>query len=201
MNKDKIKINNYKVFLDIDLTKLLYRGIVLISFNTLEEINLIEINSEDFTINSLKINENNFPWESNDIKDILTIKNESGFKPNTNYLIEINFDWKKISAETDGFYYTQKNNKILCTTHLEPISARKFIPCFDYPNLKANFTLVVKIDSKYNCLSNTSIKKVNQDKTTNHKIIYFNTTPLMSTYLLCLVCGEIKGVVLKYIIL
>jgi len=194
MNKDKIKINNYKVFLDIDLTKLLYRGIVLISFNTLEEINLIEINSEDFTINSLKINENNFPWESNDIKDILTIKNESGFKPNTNYLIEINFDWKKISAETDGFYYTQKNNKILCTTHLEPISARKFIPCFDYPNLKANFTLVVKIDSKYNCLSNTSIKKVNQDKTTNHKIIYFNTTPLMSTYLLCLVCGEIKPV-------
>ncbi len=193
MNNNGIKVNNYKIFLNIDLAKLIYNGIVLISINLETKLNLISINSNDFLINSIKINSsNNFNWELDKLKDMIIIKNDLGFKPNTEYIIEINFDWKKISDETDGFYYTKKNNKLVCTTHLEPISARKFIPCFDYPNLKANFTLIVKISSEFNCLSNMSIKKVKFDTKNNYKIIIFNTTPLMSTYLLCLVCGEIK---------
>ena len=188
-----IVVNKYIIFLDIDLVRLIYRGTVLISINFLEKSNFIEINCKDFLVNAIKINKLNCNWEINNDKEILIINNELGFKIDNEYKIEITFDWKKISEEVDGFYYTKKNNKLVCTTHLEPISARKFIPCFDHPNLKANFTVIVKIGSEFNCISNMSIKKVNLNKTNNSKLIYYNTTPLMSTYLLCLVCGEIKA--------
>ena len=190
-----IRINCYKIYLDVDLDKLLYKGNVLISILLTKEINIIKINAFDFQINSIKINDDdNYNWEIDNYNKIIVInKNNFIFKTDKEYNIKINFDWKKISDETDGFYYTIKNKKLVCTTHLEPISARKFIPCFDYPNLKSNFTLVVKIDSKYNCLSNMSIDKIYLDKKNNSKIIFYKTTPPMSTYLLCLVCGEINS--------
>jgi len=189
-----IRINCYKIYLDVDLDKLLYKGNVLISIQLTKEINLIKINAFDFQINSIEINDDNsYNWEIDNEKKIIVIKNNLIFKTDKEYNIKITFDWKKISDETDGFYYTIKNKKLVCTTNLEPISARKFIPCFDYPNLKSNFTLVVKIGSKYNCLSNMSIDKIYLDKKNNSKIIYYKTTPPMSTYLLCLVCGEINS--------
>ena len=188
-----ICVNNYNIFLDINLIKLIYRGFVLISIKLIKKANLILINSKDFVINSIKIDKIDYFWEINNDEEIIIIRNDLGFESDKEYIIKINFDWKQISNEIDGFYYTKKNNKIVCTTHLEPISARKFIPCFDHPNLKAHFNMVIKIDFDFECISNTSIKKINYDKTGKNKYIYYNITPLMSTYLLCLVCGNIKS--------
>ena len=132
------------------------------------------------------------------LKDLFClILNLQGCKPNSNLTIKIEFDWKKIGEEIDGFYYTKKNNKLVCATHLEPENARKFIPCFDQPDLKAKFNLVVRINSGFECVSNMSVNKSIFDN--KYKTIYFNTTPPMSTYLLCLVCGDINHESLEHI--
>ena len=47
-------------------------------------------------------------------------------------------------------------------------------------------------NSKYNFLSNESIKKITLDnKNKNKKIVYWNPTPKMSSYLLCIAVGDI----------
>lgn len=197
-----IKINKYDIFLDIDLEKIIYQGCVIISFNLLQKTNSIIINALDFVIKSIMINNINYSWKINNEDETIAITNDDGFEPIDNQIIKIEFDWKNISEETDGFYYTKKNNKIVCATQLEPESARKFIPCFDRPNLKAKFNIVVRINSQFVCVSNMSIKKTIFDIDSNgnkYKIIYFNTSPPMSTYLLCVVCGDIIQSELKTI--
>jgi tricorn protease interacting factor F2/3 len=185
---NKLKVNYYNIFLDIDLINFMYKGVVLISIDLEKNTNILEINSKNLKITSIKINNNKYIWETDLDKEIILIKNnfDSG-----KYKIKIKFDWKKITDEPDGFYFTKKNNKIICCTQLEPISARKFIPCFDSPDLKSIFNVVINLDLQFNCISNMSIKKIDYIETSSKKLIYFNSTPLMSTYLLCLVCGDI----------
>jgi tricorn protease interacting factor F2/3 len=198
MDISNIEINNYNIFLDIDFNSIQYKGIVSIEINVKKSFSILEINSDTFDIKFLKINDhiNDFIIDEN--KKIISIR--YNFIEFNKYTIKIKFGWKKITDEPDGFYYTMKDNNIVLCTHLEPISARKFIPCFDYPNLKAHFNLIVKLnDLKKECISNMSVKKCNLIENNEGKIIYFNSTPVMSSYLLCLVCGDIKHLVSKQI--
>lgn len=192
MNISEIKINNYDIFLDINLDKLEYKGFISINITLLKSLDKLEINSDNFDIEFVKINNNKCIWNNQSDKKIIEIINS--FNKFKNYIIKIKFKWKKITDEPDGFYYTKKDNDIILSTQLEPISARKFIPCFDYPNLKSKFTLIVKLNnSNKKCISNTSVKKTHIIENNLGKVFCFNSTPLMSTYLLCLVCGDITN--------
>lgn len=192
MDISNIKVNKYDIFLDIDFNLIQYRGIVLVGIDTLKSFSGLEINSDNFDIKFIKVNNVEHEFLVNTHKKIINIKNN--FIKNTKYEIKIKFGWKKITEEPDGFYQTTKNNQIVMCTHLEPISARKFIPCFDYPNLKAQFTLIVKFSNpNKECISNMSVKKSYLIENGESKITFFNSTPPMSTYLLCLVCGDITN--------
>lgn len=190
MDITNFNVKNYNIFLDINFDKLAYKGIVLMNIIVIKTFSILEINSDKFDIEFVKINDTPSDWFEDLDKLIIRINNN--FVESNKYQIKIKFNWKKISEEPDGFYFTYKNNNIVLCTQLEPISARKFIPCFDYPNLKSHFAMVVKLnDSNKMCLSNMSVKKTNLIKNNGGKIFQFKSTPLMSTYLLCLVCGDI----------
>jgi len=190
MEMSNIKANNYYIFLDIDFNLIQYRGIVLILIETKKSFSKLEINSDNFDIKFVKINDTECKFTIDKDKKIINVSNN--FFESKKYEIKIKFGWKKITEEPDGFYQVIKDNNIVLGTQLEPISARKFIPCFDYPNLKACFNLIVKLNNPNKvCISNMSIKKSYLIKNKTNKIIYFNSTPPMSTYLLCLVCGDI----------
>lgn len=185
-----IDINKYDIFLDIDLRSIQYKGIVSIDVNIKKSLSILEINSDSFDIMFVKINNIKCDFIIDTDKKIISIRYD--FIKLNKYTIKIKFGWKKITMEPDGFYYTIVDDNIVLCTKLEPISARKFIPCFDYPNLKACFNLIVKLnDSSKKCISNMSVKKSYLIKNNRTKIIFFNSTPVMSTYLLCLVCGDI----------
>lgn len=190
MDISNIKVNNYNIFLDIDFNLIQYRGIVSISIYVKKSFSTLEINSDNFDIKFVKINNAECEFTIERDKKIICVSND--FIETNKYEIKIKFGWKKITEEPDGFYQTIKDNNIVLSTHLEPISARKFIPCFDYPNLKACFNLILKLNNpNKECISNMSVKKSYLVENGEDKIIYFNSTPKMSTYLLCLVCGDI----------
>lgn len=192
MNVSNIKANNYDIFLNVDFNLIQYSGIVVIKIDVKKSFDNLEINSDNFDIKFVKVNDVKCDFLVDTNKKIINIK--SDFIKHKKYEIKIKFRWKKITEEPDGFYQTIKNNQIVMCTHLEPISARKFIPCFDYPNLKAQFTLIVKLsDPNKKCISNMSVKKSYLIENGAGKIIFFNSTPPMSTYLLCLVCGDITN--------
>ncbi|KAK4910425.1 Aminopeptidase 2 mitochondrial, partial [Elasticomyces elasticus] len=108
----------------------------------------------------------------------------------------------KLNDNMAGFYrssYKSEDgtNKYLATTQMEPTDARRAFPCFDEPALKAEFTITLVADKDLTCLSNmdeASEKEVDSKMTGGgkKKAVTFNKTPLMSTYLLAFIVGELK---------
>jgi aminopeptidase N len=90
-------------------------------------------------------------------------------------------------------YYTEEGkSKTLFATQLESHYAREVFPCIDEPEAKATFDLTIIAASTITVLSNTPCisSKTHATKTTHH----FEPSPIMSTYLLAFVLGEMHSV-------
>ena len=88
------------------------------------------------------------------------------------------------------------STQYIASTQMEATDARRAFPCFDEPALKATYTVTLIADKKLTCLSNmdqASEKEVDSKITgTKRKAVTFKKTPLMSTYLLAFIIGELK---------
>lgn len=82
------------------------------------------------------------------------------------------------------------------STQFESGDARRAFPCFDEPNLKATFDFSIEIPEDQVALSNMPEKEVQKGKN-GLKVVSFEKTPLMSTYVgpysnyLCHLLGSI----------
>jgi len=108
------------------------------------------------------------------------------------YTVEMTFSGK-ITDPMDGIYpstYEAKSGKkIILTTQFESHHARQAFPCIDEPEAKATFELTIETDSGLTTISNTDpVSTTTKTKRTTTK---FAPTPIMSTYLLVFVSGEI----------
>ena len=184
---------NYKLLFDIDTNNLRYIGNVIIDINILNDVDSIILNSKSININNIFLNNNEIMFTIDKIKEIIIINNDNIIKKGL-HILEINFD-NIINTNLEGLYYSNFDNNLIITTHLEPIYARTWFPCFDVPDLKATFELSVKHSKNYNCISNMPIKNIKTID--NYSIVDFNITPIMSTYLLCMVLGDIYPVLEK----
>jgi aminopeptidase 2 len=100
-----------------------------------------------------------------------------------------------------GFYRSSYkgadgSTKYIATTQMEATDARRAFPCFDEPALKAEFTITLIADNQLTCLSNMDVaseKEVDSAMSGGKKkAVTFNKTPLMSTYLLAFIVGDLK---------
>lgn len=100
-----------------------------------------------------------------------------------------------------GFYRSTYKNAdgseaVLATTQMEATDARRAFPCFDEPALKAKFTITLIAEKHFTCLSNMDVASESEIQSemsgTTKKVVKFNTTPLMSTYLLAFIVGELN---------
>ena len=101
-----------------------------------------------------------------------------------------------------GFYRSSYKDakdgstKYIATSQMEPTDARRAFPSFDEPALKATFDITLIADKHLTCLSNMDVHSESEvDSSTSSekkKAVKFNRTPLMSTYLLAFIVGELK---------
>ena len=70
----------------------------------------------------------------------------------------------------------------MLSTQFEACDARRAFPCFDEPNLKATFELDIEIPETLVALSNMPEKETKKASKEGWKVVSFDKTPAMSTY-------------------
>ena len=92
---------------------------------------------------------------------------------------------------TAGNQSLNRNDEFLYTL-LVPDRARTVFPCFEQPNLKAEFTLQLEVPAEWEAVSNTVIESESIKNERKH--ITFRPTEALSTYLFSFVAGQLKKV-------
>ncbi len=185
---------NYDLFLEPSLENLTFKGKVKIKLNIKEQTEKIILHSLDLDIKEAIIE------SSPEIKVKVSLDSEKetltltlSKKISKIQTLTIDFSGK-INDKLKGLYYARykQNNKEkrLLTTQFEAPYARKCFPCFDEPSKKATFNLSLKIPSNLEAISNMPIKEENKEM--GKKVISFQETPVMSTYLLYIGIGEFE---------
>jgi aminopeptidase N len=87
----------------------------------------------------------------------------------------------------DGHHY-------MFSTQFESCDARQAFPCFDEPNLKATFDFEIELPEDQVALSNMPEKETKKSSKDGLKVVSFETTPIMSTYLLAWAVGDFEYV-------
>jgi puromycin-sensitive aminopeptidase len=109
-----------------------------------------------------------------------------------NYTLSMNFEGK-ITKNMDGvypcFYEEDGKSKEFVATQFESHHAREAFPCIDEPEAKATFQLTLSHAKDEIPLSNTPVLSESINGST--KTTVFEKTPIMSTYLLAFVVGDI----------
>jgi len=108
---------------------------------------------------------------------------------------KLSIDFKGlVGNQSSGLFRATKDgegitHKILCT-QLEAADARRVFPCFDEPDFKAVFKVNLILDRYYMALANgAGVCSVALDG--NRKLVEFEETVPMSTYLVCFTLGPI----------
>jgi puromycin-sensitive aminopeptidase len=97
--------------------------------------------------------------------------------------------FKSLYKEGEGENAVEKS--IVCT-QFESADARAAFPCFDEPDLKATFKVRLHVPVTMTALSNGDIVSVTTPGD-GQKIVEFEETLKMSTYIVCFTVGELVG--------
>ena len=202
------KPENYKIELRVNKNTEEVQGKVLISGEKIGET--LKLHSKNLKIiNVLVGGERKNIKQDGDVLSILDVENGK-------VEIEIKYGFK-LAKNMEGVYlstyeYEGKQEKIV-STQFESHYAREGFPCIDEPEAKATFDLkIIDTDETDTILSNMPVKNervleytsvdpdespeggVNLNKKVKRKIVEFETTPKMSTYLLAFVIGHFNKV-------
>jgi puromycin-sensitive aminopeptidase len=101
-----------------------------------------------------------------------------------------------LNDKLHGFYRSQYRDEqgqihMLAATQFEATDARRALPCWDEPAIKAVFKVTLVVDEHLAAISNTAIES-EQRLSDGRKAVAFKETIKMSTYLLAFIIGEFE---------
>lgn len=182
-------ITNYKLNLSLNRTKRLFEGVVTMSGVANSDENFIRLHAKDLSIKSVTVNNATVEFIYDEFDELkLKIKVEKENK----YLIVINYSGL-INDSMHGMYpcYFEHNGvkKELLATQFESHHAREVFPCIDEPAAKATYDVTLITERGVTVLGNMPVKD-SLEIDNNLLETSFETTPIMSSYLLAWVVGE-----------
>ncbi|CAF0767562.1 unnamed protein product [Rotaria sordida] len=186
--------SHYRLYIDTSqLEQYIFQGTVDIDIQIKEIVNEIILNSVKLNITKIEFQHDDFNFTLNgsvtyykDYEQAIIEFNQQLNPGNGRLYLSFN---GKINDQLNGFYRTKAHNRIGVCTQFEPGYARQAFPCFDEPSFKANFTITIRAPKYLTTLSNMPVKLKYDDG--NDTCIYeFDTTPVMSTYLVAYVIGH-----------
>jgi tricorn protease interacting factor F2/3 len=186
---------HYDIEFEPDFKKFTFRGREKVSIKIARSTSQIILHATELEIKQCKIE-----WNGKEIKPkiLLNSKTEEltlSFSKKISGTAILSIDFiGQLNDKLVGFYrskYEYKGKeKYLATTQFEAADARRAFPCWDEPEAKATFDVSLIVDNNHTAISNMP---VSSRKKMGKKTLYkFDTTPIMSTYLLYLAVGEFE---------
>lgn len=206
---DTVKAINY----DIELFNLelggafSFQGIVKIQVNIKSATKSITLNAHHLTIHEGEISGQKASDISHDEKSQrITLVFPDEISASSDVMLSIRYAGT-MNNSMAGFYRSKYKptvapadsvpmdgeHHVMFSTQFESSDARRALPCFDEPNLKATFDVSIEIPQDQTALSNMPEKEVKQGKA-GLKTVVFERTPVMSTYLLAWAFGDFEYV-------
>ncbi|KAK9775804.1 hypothetical protein SCAR479_07620 [Seiridium cardinale] len=197
---------HYDVTLEPDFEKFSFKGTVLIEFDVKEETKSIALHSLEIDIHSAHIKDGDKIVTSSsaitydESKQVSNIELKDAVPAGGKATFEVKFTGQ-LNDQMAGFYrstYKKPDGTegILATTQMEANDCRRAFPCFDEPLHKAKFTVTLVADKHLTCLSNMDVASESEVTSeingTTKKAVKFNPTPLMSTYLVAFIIGDLN---------
>ena len=176
-----LDVKEYDLFIDLDFEQLQYKGRALISLKTEQSVVLNSVG-----LDILRVNSEGKNLHYSQKGEEITI--ETGKFEGT---LEVEFS-AKIPDTLAGIYRAPYDSTHIVTTHFEAAQARRMFPCVDQPAAKAEFKLAVRINQDLTAISNMPVESTKSDG--EKKIVTFQRTPKMSTYLLYLGVGKFEAI-------
>ena len=104
----------------------------------------------------------------------------------------------ELNDRLQGFYRSsyqtpEGETRMLASTQFEATDARRAFPCWDEPAVKSAFEVALVIPSHLTAVSNTPVASETPIEP-EMKRVQFRETPVMSTYLLAFVVGELESI-------
>ena len=190
----------YKIALVPDLAQLSiatgretvgFVGSVQIDIEVLQAVEQITVNANDISIARATVDGAQSKVEIDRQSQIATVR-----PPQTldvgRHTLAIEYSGT-ILTHQEGLFYstydTPAGQRWVLATDLEPAGARRIFPGWDEPAFKATFELSVTVPANFRALSNMPVAAERADGP-SRKIVTFETTPRMSSYLFVLAAGE-----------
>ncbi|KAF9533369.1 leucyl aminopeptidase [Crepidotus variabilis] len=213
-----IKPTHYNITIKTDLEKLAFHGLIKVDLEVVAETSTITLNMANLSITKVFIIsktssvEHTLMASFDTLQQRITFKIPKSLPTGSHALLVIRYSGE-LTGSMLGYYKSayevDGETKHYALTHFEPTSARRAFPCWDEPLLKATFAITMISRKGTINLSNMSAiseeplnSGVNTSpeleeilgpiKDDNWKITKFETTPVMSSYLVALANGEFE---------
>jgi tricorn protease interacting factor F2/3 len=192
----EVKPTHYRIHLEPDLKNFTFSGRTEILIEAGAPVTEIDLNILDMAVWTCRVRrEGDFvdcPFCMDSGKEILKISLPGEMLGN----IHLRVDFVgKINNRMAGFYrsryVSRGKERHVAVTQFEERDARRAFPCFDHPIKKATFEVEMVIDKDLAAISNGPIKE-ERPLENGKKLVMFQETPKMSTYLLFFGVGEFE---------
>lgn len=192
-----VKPIRYKLCLTPYFKNFTFKGKLTIEVQVVKKTNVIKLNALGLNIQNITLRIKGTQIPPKDIElcnetETLTINFNSALDTGI-YELEIRYSGI-LNDILRGFYRSKVTNengidRYCALTYFVPTDARRCFPCWDEPSFKAIFDVNVICDSALVALSNMPEKSAVsiEPGITLHK---FESSPIMSTYLLCIIVGD-----------
>ena len=197
-----VKPVSYRLTLEPDLETFTFKGEETIEVEVAEATSSVTLNAIDLDIQTCRITSGNgdpmTPRATtlDETTETATFEFE-GEIPAGRARLDLEFTGE-LNDRLRGFYrsrYTDVdgNERYLATTQFEATDARRSFPCWDEPSTKATFDVTLVVPAELEAVSNMPIAS-EMGARPGVKSVRFEETPVMSTYLLAFVVGDLASV-------
>ena len=200
-----VRPTRYTIKLEPDLHQFTFKGEETIAIEVVEATSEVVLNGIELQVQSATLNKDGTTINAKDIRldthrETVTLDFGQPITPGNGDLA-LTFTGI-LNDKLHGFYRSQYvgpegDQRYLAATQFEATDARRAFPCWDEPAHKATFEVTLLIPSDLTAISNTPVVAESQPRPGITEF-RFAETPVMSTYLLAFLVGDLTSVESQY---